>query len=156
MFLGKEASTLGPDRALGAHDEVVANGHDILVVRDGGHQTLDATVADLLGGGDGIAKVQSLHEGVARGLHLGNIGGLVDLVLFGLGHFLVLVGLLVGESIASPDGKREVDAALGQSCVATLDVFVEIEAAYNDAGGSSLAPDLRMRTMPMTTDTGLV
>ena len=72
--------------------------------------------------------------------------------VLGLGNLLGLVGLLVGESIAIPDGKGEVDTALGQSCVATLDVFVEIEAANNDTGRSSLAPDLRMRTMPMTRD----
>ena len=71
-------------------------------------------------------------------------------MLFGLGNLLGLVGLLVGEAIASPDGKGKVDAALGQSCVASLDVFIEIETANNDAGGSSLAPDLRMRTIPMT------
>ena len=150
VLLGKEASTLGPDRTLGAYDEVVANGHHILVVGDDGYQILDATIANLLGSGNGIAEVQSLHKGVARGLHLGNIGGLVDLVLFGLGNLLGLVGLLVGEAIASPDGKGNVDAALGQSCVASLDVFIEIETANNDAGGSSLAPDLRMRTIPMT------
>ena len=150
MLLAKEASVLGPDRTLGAHDEVLANGHHILVIRDGVHKTLDATHTNLLAGGDGISKVQSLHERVARGLHLGDIGGLVDLVLFGLGNLLGLVGLLVGEAIASPDGKGNVDAALGQSCVASLDVFIEIETANNDAGGSSLAPDLRMRTIPMT------
>ena len=37
VLLGKEASTLGPDRTLGAYDEVVANWHHILVVGDDGH-----------------------------------------------------------------------------------------------------------------------
>lgn len=135
VLLAKEAFVLGPHRTFGAHDEVLANGHHILVVRDGVHKTLDAAHTNLLGGSDGISKVQSLHERVARGLHFGDIGGLVDPVLFGLGDLLGLVGLLVGEPIASPNGKGEVDATLGQSCVAALDVFSEMETANNDAGG---------------------
>ena len=86
--------------------------------------------------------MERLHQRIGRGLHLGNIVGLVNLVLFGFSNLLGLVGLLVGKPIASPDGKREVDTALGKGSIATLDVLGEIEAANNDAGGRPFAPYL--------------
>ena len=143
MLLAKEAAAiLGPDSTLRAHEQVVSDGHHILTVRDGLHEALDAAHAHLLIGGDSIAVVQSLHEGVARCLHLGNVVCLLNLVLFGLGNLLGLEGLLFGEAIASPDGKREVKLTLGQSCIAAVDILGEIETANNDAGGSKFAPYL--------------